>query len=581
MSNVHDTDERFGLFDSNEGPDPKETDPKETDPNEGTEDPSTIGGAPPRNQPRQNRVGQIQQKQDAVQKKNDDLLYVRSVVETKVVLFPEQVFTGNTDVNIVRMVASTLEGRCNADGYVQPGSVELVGKSAGKATPKGTIEFVAVVAYNACCPTHGTVLHRACKCVSVTKAGIHATITDSHGNVPANVFIHRELSANDPAFSEVQVGDVFSVRVMYVRNELNDKTVTIGGMLVSLGGPQAPDSGANVKDQISIDAVLLRRTLNIEALKDELAAAVGNRSEVERAAKHKDYIAVYTLKTDKASYITRAIQEIPILSTKMTKMLKGKSHVFPSFMDVWNESEAFRTAVEQAPDVAEAKWALARQFGYQMITTFMPPYAMQIYKHFGAKRVLDPCGGWGDRLLGAVVLGRDTHRFDPTVLPSADRTVEKYVCFDPNPDVRAGYAEIMRLFAIQPVDTSITSEHMQFENGFEVYTQPFEVGAASLQDESFDLVSTSPPFFSLEIYNEANPTYTDWFEFYRQLFRQSERCVVKGGHVCIHIDNTSAGEIEPFLRETVEQITQLKFLGRIGLTGVMSSKVRSVWVYQK
>ena len=578
MTSVHETDERFGF--SGDGSPSSRVD------NGDEEEDEYTGGAPPplhsssknSNQGRRPPVRQREPVRDATQKKNDDLLYVRSVSETKVVLFPDQVQTGRTDANILRILSASLEGRCNSDGYIQPGSVELVSKSAGKATSKGTIEFVVGVAYNACYPTYGTVLHRACKCVSVTKAGIRASITDSRGNVPAEVFIHREISADDPAFAEIKVDDVFSVRVMCVRVELNDKFITISGTIASLGAPL--DTGDD-RPQMSIDAVLLRRFVNIDTLKDELAASVGDNSEVERAAKHKDYLVVYTLKTDRASDITRAIQEIPILSTKITGVVKGKTNLFPSFIDVWNDSEAFRAAIEQAPDPVEAKWTLSRQFGYRMATTFMPPYAMQIYKHFGAKRVLDPCGGWGDRLLGAVTLGKDTHQFDPSVAPSADRTVEKYVCFDPNAAVRPGYAEIMRLFAIQAVDSSTTGDYMQFENGFEVHTLPFEVGAASLQDESFDLVFTSPPFFETEVYSAKNPVYSSWFDFYRQLMIQSARCVRAGGHVAIHIDDTASGRIEPFMRTTVEEITNLSFLGRIGLTGVMSDKIRSVWVYKK
>ena len=34
-------------------------------------------------------------------------------------------------------------------------------------------------------------------------------------------------------------------------------------------------------------------------------------------------------------------------------------------------------------------------------TTFMPGYAKAVYEHFGAQAVLDPCAGWGDRMLGA------------------------------------------------------------------------------------------------------------------------------------------------------------------------------------
>ena len=37
----------------------------------------------------------------------------------------------------------------------------------------------------------------------------------------------------------------------------------------------------------------------------------------------------------------------------------------------------------------------------------MPPYAKSLYEYFGAKSVLDPCAGWGDRLIGAAAAKLD------------------------------------------------------------------------------------------------------------------------------------------------------------------------------
>lgn len=188
-----------------------------------------------------------------------------------------------------------------------------------------------------------------------------------------------------------------------------------------------------------------------------------------------------------------------------------------------------------------------------------------MYQYFGAEVVLDPCSGWGDRLLGA----------------SAARCVKSYTGFDPNRCLRPGYAELLRESVGARV-TGLSDSSLRMSNRFQVHSLPFEVGAPRLvQDQSCDLVFTSPPFFDYEMYNPLNPQYRDWFtEFYEPLFVQAARCVKPHGFVCIHIGDTSAGKIVSFLKERVHRICPLQLTHTLGLTGVMSRKLREVWVFR-
>jgi hypothetical protein len=188
-----------------------------------------------------------------------------------------------------------------------------------------------------------------------------------------------------------------------------------------------------------------------------------------------------------------------------------------------------------------------------------------VYQHFGASVVLDPCAGWGDRLLGA----------------SACPGLRTYIGFDPNKCLRPGYAQLLR-HSVGARVTDLSSSSMRMSNSFEVHSLPFELGAPRLvRDSSCDLVFTSPPFFDYEMYSPDNPEYVDWLkEFYEPLFVQAARCVKPHGFVCIHIGDTSAGEIVPFLQQRVQQVCPLQLSHKLGLTGVMSRKLREVWVFR-
>ena len=279
---------------------------------------------------------------------------------------------------------------------------------------------------------------------------------------------------------------------------------------------------------------------------------------------NSEFEIIFILPSDELADITRAVQEDQILKTRL-KVKKGSQVVdLPSFWDVWDTNPRLSKSILASSDPNEEKWKCRRDYGYKIATTFMPPYAKSIYEHFNAESVLDPCAGWGDRLVGA----------------AAASCVKKYVCFDPNRSLRPGYAKLMDLFGHSVVH--LDDEHINFSNNFQCNAQPFEVGALDLQSESFDLVFTSPPFFEYEMYNPSNPKYVDWLkEFYTPLFIQACRCVKVGGHVAIHIGDTSAGTIEPFLKNVVQHICHLKLIHRIGLKGLMSGETRTVWIFKK
>jgi hypothetical protein len=285
-----------------------------------------------------------------------------------------------------------------------------------------------------------------------------------------------------------------------------------------------------------------------------------------RDESHQDYLAVFRLPDEVTSAITRAIQEDQMLKTKLKVMRKNYVSDLPSFWEVWKRKPNFRKLILEAKDPHEEKWSLSKKFGYKMATNFMPGYAKAIYEYFNRPAiVLDPCAGWGDRLLGAEVAG-----------------VGKYIGFDPNRSLRPGYARIMSTCGHQP--TSLTSTSLQFSNSYEIHSLPFEEGAAThLADDSVDLVFTSPPFFDYEMYSPENPQYTNWLtEFYEPLFIQSARVVKTGGAVCIYIGDTSAGEIEMFLRRRVMEICPLVLEERsIGFCGIWSGYIRKIWIFRK
>lgn len=155
---------------------------------------------------------------------------------TRTVSLPMQVVGANIRDVLQEKVASFFEGKCEIEGFIKSGSVEIVSYSSGLVQRGNMVTFDVVFEAEVCFPVEGTVL--SCIVKNVTKAGIRAETADAVPS-PIVVFIAREHhNANTSMFSSVKVDDRIYVRVIGQRFELNDKFVSVIGDLIK--GPQKP-----------------------------------------------------------------------------------------------------------------------------------------------------------------------------------------------------------------------------------------------------------------------------------------------------------------------------------------------------
>jgi hypothetical protein len=124
--------------------------------------------------------------------------------------------------------------------------------------------------------------------------------------------------------------------------------------------------------------------------------------------------------------------------------------------------------------------------GVQYVNEFPPHVAQGVYIKHRAKKILDPCAGWGGRMIGAASIGAEYHGFEP-----ARKTCK----------------------GLRMLGQFLKS----FKNGFsyKIECVPFE--DAILGGKTYDVAFTSPPYYDTEIYsdeptNSCNryATFDDW-----------------------------------------------------------------------
>ena len=139
------------------------------------------------------------------------------------------------------------------------------------------------------------------------------------------------------------------------------------------------------------------------------------------------------------------------------------------------------------------------------IAFFKPTTAMYVYNKYGATSVLDPCAGWGGRMLAAWALDI------------------KYIGFDTNPTLRDPYTEMM--LELPRSDGELT---IGFESSLE----------ADFSEIDYDFVLTSPPYLNLEVYPGMTP-FESKAKFYKDflipLIDKCRKNIKTGGKVCFNI----------------------------------------------
>jgi len=142
------------------------------------------------------------------------------------------------------------------------------------------------------------------------------------------------------------------------------------------------------------------------------------------------------------------------------------------------------------------------------VVFFKPTIAMNIYSQVKATHVLDPCAGWGGRMLGAMAMNIE------------------YTGIDTNTDLKDAY-DGMSMFG----DFTM------------IWDDALNVDFA---DIDYDCVLTSPPYINLEVYPHMTPWESKrkfYADFLIPLITKCRTHIKRGGKVCFNISTTMYDEL--------------------------------------
>ena len=191
--------------------------------------------------------------------------------------------------------------------------------------------------------------------------------------------------------------------------------------------------------------------------------------------------------------------------------------------------------MHSTPYASELRRMLTMTGGLGHVTKYGAATTKAIVQYFRATRVLDPCTGWGGRMLGTLAAG----------------TTTTYTGCEPDPNTAKGLMDILN-------DPSLPTE---VSDRAEIYENPVEDALPEFQTlPKFDLVLTSPPYFNLELYTagtQSTNTWNTWDEWVAKWLKPT----ILGCLACLTVHGTSCWSVKNFktdksypLADVVKQI---------------------------
>lgn len=231
----------------------------------------------------------------------------------------------------------------------------------------------------------------------------------------------------------------------------------------------------------------LNRRLSIQNLSDEQFESIVDQlaQELEQYPFIPQY-AEEDLRTDWIKLVRWNSSDNHINSTSRIGM-KLCEHFFPNFYDIENsKGESFSNLWKKqnlikilrwnrkshsTPYLTELKRGVYFCLGLTKNTMYRPQIAKLICNRFKPRVVLDPCAGWGGRMLGVTSSGA------------------KYIAFEPNTKTFKHLNKLAEFCGIQH------QVHLICDDALNMPKYDFA---------PVDLILTSPPYFDLEVYSKED-----------------------------------------------------------------------------
>lgn len=251
----------------------------------------------------------------------------------------------------------------------------------------------------------------------------------------------------------------------------------------------------------------------------------------------------YTEEERKKDWLSLVRKDVSTFDSRSRIGHKLLDHHMPHFWNVTNakgvsvaslvnvaslkKAILLNTQMHSTPYKSEIRRTLVLSGCLASVTKYRAGMSKFLVKKYCATSVLDPCIGWGGRMIGALAAGA------------------AYTGCEPDPRTMMGLRGIL---------TDIEKEATLYEG-------PAETFVPTLPSQSFDMILTSPPYYALEIYTggdqsvKKDMSWESWVSTWlRPVVLECLRCLKPTGVSCWSVKNIKIGSRSYPLADVIRDI---------------------------
>lgn len=254
----------------------------------------------------------------------------------------------------------------------------------------------------------------------------------------------------------------------------------------------------------------LVRTLAEEIVRNPQSLLLDTYSRDERIHDWNKLVEKETISFDSRSRIGHKLLDHHMPHFWNVKNPKGVSVASLITEENLRKAILLNTQIHSTPYKSEIRRTLVFSGGLANVTKYRAGLSKYLVNRYSAERVLDPCVGWGGRMIGSLAAGAE------------------YIGCEPDPQTFQG---------LQGILTDIEHES-------ELYNEPAEQRLPKIPSQSVDMILTSPPYYTLEIYTggnqsvKENMSWDTWVSTWlRPVIIECLRCLKVGGKSCWSVKN--------------------------------------------
>lgn len=159
-------------------------------------------------------------------------LFKPIILERRVALTPKEMtaeFAEDPDKFITEKLRTEIEGRCCTDGFVQPGSTQILGRSMGQAEHGHfTGDFMFQVKLQVYCfnPHADQIVDAMIQ--QSNRSGCYCTLVEHPGAI--RILLSRDFHIGNTEFDALTVGQTIRVRILRSIFQVNDPFIQAVGI---------------------------------------------------------------------------------------------------------------------------------------------------------------------------------------------------------------------------------------------------------------------------------------------------------------------------------------------------------------